>query len=346
MAFDEAGPGGHRRAQGGDRQARRPAPDRAGRLRRPRTSSSTPTSSRSARAWRSTPATPSPTSRPRAASSRSCPPSRSAAACPTCRSRSAATTRPRGDPRRVPVPRDRGRAWTWASSTPGRCRSTTTSRRPARARRGRGAQPARRCDRAPPGGRRHGARARGRQRRARTLRGATRRSRNGSSTPSWRASPSGSSRTPRRRASPPTHPIEVIEGPLMAGMDVVGDLFGSGRMFLPQVVKSARVMKQAVAHLIPFIEAEKQQRVADSMAAGRAGRGRGGGRHRRGQVARRRTHERGQGGHGHRQGRRPRHRQEHRGRRPGLQRLRGHRPRRHGAVDRGSSRPRARSTRT
>ncbi len=53
------------------------------------------------------------------------------------------------------------------------------------------------------------------------------------------------------------HPIEVIEGPLMDGMNVVGDLFGSGQMFLPQVVKSARVMKQAVAHLIPFIEAEK-----------------------------------------------------------------------------------------
>lgn len=52
-------------------------------------------------------------------------------------------------------------------------------------------------------------------------------------------------------------PIEVIEGPLMAGMNVVGDLFGAGKMFLPQVVKSARVMKQAVAHLIPFIEAEK-----------------------------------------------------------------------------------------
>ncbi|MFO1199267.1 MAG: methionine synthase [Burkholderiaceae bacterium] len=52
-------------------------------------------------------------------------------------------------------------------------------------------------------------------------------------------------------------PIEVIEGPLMDGMNVVGDLFGAGRMFLPQVVKSARVMKQAVAHLIPFIEAEK-----------------------------------------------------------------------------------------
>ncbi|MBV4504812.1 methionine synthase [Pseudomonas sp. BW13M1] len=52
-------------------------------------------------------------------------------------------------------------------------------------------------------------------------------------------------------------PIEVIEGPLMSGMNVVGDLFGAGKMFLPQVVKSARVMKQAVAHLIPFIEEEK-----------------------------------------------------------------------------------------
>ena len=53
-------------------------------------------------------------------------------------------------------------------------------------------------------------------------------------------------------------PLEVIEGPLMDGMNVVGDLFGSGKMFLPQVVKSARVMKKAVAHLIPYIEAEKQ----------------------------------------------------------------------------------------
>jgi 5-methyltetrahydrofolate--homocysteine methyltransferase len=56
-----------------------------------------------------------------------------------------------------------------------------------------------------------------------------------------------------------THPIEVIEGPLMDGMNVVGDLFGDGKMFLPQVVKSARVMKQAVAHLIPYIEAEKSE---------------------------------------------------------------------------------------
>jgi 5-methyltetrahydrofolate--homocysteine methyltransferase len=54
-------------------------------------------------------------------------------------------------------------------------------------------------------------------------------------------------------------PIEVIEGPLMDGMNVVGDLFGSGKMFLPQVVKSARVMKKAVAHLIPFIEKEKEK---------------------------------------------------------------------------------------
>ena len=54
-------------------------------------------------------------------------------------------------------------------------------------------------------------------------------------------------------------PIEVIEGPLMAGMNVVGDLFGAGKMFLPQVVKSARVMKKAVAHLLPYIEAQKTE---------------------------------------------------------------------------------------
>jgi 5-methyltetrahydrofolate--homocysteine methyltransferase len=57
-------------------------------------------------------------------------------------------------------------------------------------------------------------------------------------------------------------PLHVIEGPLMAGMNVVGDLFGQGKMFLPQVVKSARVMKQAVAHLLPYIEAEKLAMVA------------------------------------------------------------------------------------
>lgn len=57
-------------------------------------------------------------------------------------------------------------------------------------------------------------------------------------------------------------PLHVIEGPLMAGMNVVGDLFGAGKMFLPQVVKSARVMKSAVAHLVPYIEEEKRQMAA------------------------------------------------------------------------------------
>src|SRR5690554_6552448 len=57
-----------------------------------------------------------------------------------------------------------------------------------------------------------------------------------------------------------------MEGPLKDGMNVVGDLFGDGKMFLPQVVKSARVMKQAVAHLIPFIEAEKSE---DQQAKGK-----------------------------------------------------------------------------
>jgi len=64
-------------------------------------------------------------------------------------------------------------------------------------------------------------------------------------------------------------PIQVIEGPLMDGMNTVGDLFGSGKMFLPQVVKSARVMKKAVAHLIPFIEAEKLLLGTESQSKGR-----------------------------------------------------------------------------
>ena len=62
-----------------------------------------------------------------------------------------------------------------------------------------------------------------------------------------------------------TRPLDVIEGPLMAGMNVVGDLFGAGKMFLPQVVKSARVMKKSVAYLSPFIEKEKDQ---DAKVAG------------------------------------------------------------------------------
>ena len=100
-------------------------------------------------------------------------------------------------------------------------------------------------------------------------------------------------------------PLAVIEGPLMNAMNVVGDLFGSGRMFLPQVVKSARVMKKAVAYLQPYLEAEKQA----------------------GGVVRQGPHR-----HGHGEGRRPRHRQEHRRRGAGLQQLRSDRPRRDGAL--------------
>jgi 5-methyltetrahydrofolate--homocysteine methyltransferase len=64
-------------------------------------------------------------------------------------------------------------------------------------------------------------------------------------------------------------PLHVIEGPLMDGMNVVGDLFGDGKMFLPQVVKSARVMKQAVAHLIPYMEAEKEAAGEEQSSAGK-----------------------------------------------------------------------------
>merc|ERR1712203_498515 len=61
-------------------------------------------------------------------------------------------------------------------------------------------------------------------------------------------------------------PLLVIEGPLMQGMGIIGDLFGSGKMFLPQVIKSARVMKKAVAHLVPFMEESKR---AQAIAEGR-----------------------------------------------------------------------------
>ncbi len=74
----------------------------------------------------------------------------------------------------------------------------------------------------------------------------------------------------RQRA---TRPLDVIEGPLMDGMNIVGDLFGSGKMFLPQVVKSARVMKQAVAYLMPFMEKEKEQRRLAGGAAERSSNG-------------------------------------------------------------------------
>ena len=116
-----------------------------------------------------------------------------------------------------------------------------------------------------------------------------------------------------------TRPIEVIEGPLMDGMNVVGDLFGAGKMFLPQVVKSARVMKKAVAHLVPFIEAERQPGAAPDERPDR---------------------------HGHRQGRRPRHRQEHRRRRARPATTTRSSTSASWSRSSGSSRPRARSTPT
>ena len=71
----------------------------------------------------------------------------------------------------------------------------------------------------------------------------------------------------KKRGSRSSRALDVIEGPLMAGMNIVGDLFGAGKMFLPQVVKSARVMKQAVAYLLPFMEAGKgRQRRAPAPA--------------------------------------------------------------------------------
>ena len=125
--------------------------------------------------------------------------------------------------------------------------------------RGRRAQPAARRHRAAAGQRRRRWQAEGRKGgEAESRRPGERcRSRSDWPTPWSRASTPTSWRTPRRRGWQAARPLDVIEGPLMRGMNIVGDLFGAGKMFLPQVVKSARVMKKAVAHLIPYIEAEK-----------------------------------------------------------------------------------------
>ena len=97
------------------------------------------------------------------------------------------------------------------------------------------------------------------RRRKPTSRGARRPSRSASSTRSSRASSTSSRPTSRRRGRSTRGRSHVIEGPLMDGMKIVGDLFGAGKMFLPQVVKSARVMKRGVAYLLPFMEAEKRK---------------------------------------------------------------------------------------
>ena len=158
--------------------------------------------------------------------------------------------------------------------------------------------------------------------RRRTRSGARAPSRSGSRTRWSRASTPTSTPTPRKRAPSSAGRCSVIEGPLMDGMSVVGDLFGAGKMFLPQVVKSARVMKKAVAYLTPFMEAEKA-------AHGRRRPGR---------------QDAGQDRARHGERRRARHRQEHRRRRARLQQLRGHRPGRDGAV-REDPRARARQRR-
>ena len=163
----------------------------------------------------------------------------------------------------------------------------------ARARRGRPLRPPPGRDRAARRARAHGDGRRD-ARASSTSPGARRRSRSGSRTRSCTASSTSSRRTPRRRAQKLPRPLDVIEGPLMDGMKIVGDLFGAGKMFLPQVVKSARAMKRAVAYLEPFMEAEKTEAPPAKRDRARDG-----------------------------QGRRPRHRQEHRRRRPRLQRLRG-----------------------
>jgi hypothetical protein len=233
---------------------------------RRRTSSSTRTSSRSPPASRSTPTTPSTSSRPPAGSARTCRTATSPAGCPTSASRSAATTRcaRRSTPCSSITPSRR--AWTWASSTPASWASTTpfptscacASRTwcstaavlmpatvwwpsPTRQRLGQGAA-------------------------WKTWPGATRRWNS-----AWRtrwckgitAFIVEDTEAARQKFE---HPVKVIEGPLMDGMNVVGDLFGAGKMFLPQVVKSARVMKQAVAYLMPYIEADKRAGDAPSGA--------------------------------------------------------------------------------
>ena len=179
------------------------------------------------------------------------------------------------------------------------------SRRPAGAGRGRAVQSPARCDRAPgelrrdlQEGRQAGRRGPGLAQAAACRSGSRMRWSEGIDT--YVVEDTEEARLQAER------PIQVIEGPLMDGMNVVGDLFGAGKMFLPQVVKSARVMKQAVAHLVPFIEAEK-------LRLRRGAEGQGQDRHR------------------HRQGRRPRHRQEHRRGRAPVQQLRRGEPGRDGA---------------
>ena len=157
-------------------------------------------------------------------------------------------------------------AWTWASSMPGSSPSMTTSIPSC-------ARPARTSSSTATAGAterllelaEHFTRQGEADQGAAIWPGANGRSRSGSATRWSTASPNSSTPTPRKRGLTAERPLHVIEGPLMAGMNIVGDLFGAGKMFLPQVVKSARVMKQAVAELMPFMEAEKARNLANGI---------------------------------------------------------------------------------
>ena len=188
---------------------------------------------------------------------RSCRTCTSPAASRTCRSRSAATSRCARRCTRCSSITPSRPAWTWASSMPGRWRSMTISIRNC-------ARPARTwCSTAAPDASERLLAI------AERFRGQPREKKEADL--AWREWPVEQAAVAcagarhhrfhrgrhRGGAASAERPLDVIEGPLMDGMNVVGDLFGSGKMFLPQVVKSARVMKQAVAYLMPFMEEEK-----------------------------------------------------------------------------------------
>src|SRR5580692_10584820 len=219
---------------------------------------SIPTSLPSPPAWKSTTATASPISRRHAGSGRTCRMRMCRAASQIFRSRSAATRRCAKRCIRCSSITPSRPAWIWASSMPARWRSMTISMpncaRPARTWCSTAApMPPSACWRSP-----NATAATARKRRKPISPGANGRWASGCRTRWSTASPTSSRPTLRRRGAP--RPLAVIEGPLMDGMNVVGDLFGTGRMFLPQVVKSARVMKQAVAYLMPYMEADKDGR--------------------------------------------------------------------------------------
>ena len=318
MAFDEEGQAVDLEAARSHLQARLPNPDRGGRASRPRTSSSTPTSSPSARASRSTQLRRR-VHRGRAADQEE--PARRArrpAASPTSRSRSAATT---------PVREAMHAVFLYHAIHAGLDMGIVNAGQLVvydevepellRARRGRRAQPPARRHRAADRVRRDAQQAGrgGRGRRPRS--GAACRSASGSRTRWSRASTryidADVEELRQQIVDRGGRPLEVIEGPLMDGMNVVGDLFGAGKMFLPAGGEVGPRDEEG-RRLPPAVHGAGEARQP---------------RVRHGQGTR-------QDRDGHRQGRRPRHRQEHRRRRARLQRLRGHRPRRDGAVRRRS----------